>query len=70
MSGALNLFLLLGGTTSVSAAKDAKKSDNIIRFWNIPDDCHVISKVPAVDTEVVPAQQNSRLIRLRIVSPR
>jgi hypothetical protein len=41
----------------VSSAKDAKKSDNIISFWNIPDDCHVISKVPAVDTEVDPPQQ-------------
>jgi hypothetical protein len=52
-------LLLLGGTTSVSSAKDAKKSDNIISFWNIPDDCHVISKVPAVDTEVDPPQQFS-----------
>jgi len=43
----------------VSSAKDAKKSDNIISFWNIPDDCHVISKVPAVDTEVDPPQQIS-----------
>ena len=43
----------------MSSAKDAKKSDRIIRFWSIPNDCHVISSVPAVDTEVDPPQQFS-----------
>ena len=40
----------------------------IIRFWNLLD-CYVISKLPVVDTEVDPPQQNSRSIKLRIVSP-
>ena len=35
----------------------------IIRFWSIQD-WHVVSKVPVVDTEVDPPQQNSRAIRL------
>ena len=29
--------------------------------------CHVISKLPAVDTEVDPPQPNSRSIALRVV---
>ena len=43
----------------MSSAKDAKKSDNIIRFWSILNNCHVISKIPAVDTEVDPPKQFS-----------
>ena len=43
----------------MSSAKDAKKSDNIIRFWSILNNCHVISKIPAVDTEVDPPRQIS-----------
>ena len=42
----------------MSSANDAKKSEMIIRFWNILN-CHVISSVPAVDTEVAPPQQFS-----------
>ena len=60
--------LLLGGTTSVSSATDAGASDGIISSWRLLD-VHVVSKVPVVDTEVDPPQQNSRPIRLRIVSP-
>ena len=36
----------------------------IIRFLRLPNDCHVISSVPAVDTEVDPPRPNSRAIRL------
>jgi hypothetical protein len=57
--------LLLGGTTSVSSATDAGASDGIISSWRLLD-FHVVSKVLVVD----PPQQNSRPIRLRIVSPR
>ena len=60
--------LLLGGTTSVSSATDAGASDGIISSWRLLD-VHVVSKVHVVDTEVDPPQQNSRPIRLRIVSP-
>ena len=53
--------LLLGGTTSVSSATDAGASDGIISSWRLLD-FHVVSKVPVVDTEVDPPQQNSRPI--------
>ena len=42
--------------------------DRIISSWRILD-VYVVSKVPVVDTEVDPPEQNSRPIRLRIVSP-
>ena len=41
----------------------------VVRSLSIPY-CHVISKVPVVDTEVVPPQPNSRPIWLRMVFPR
>jgi len=44
-------------------------SDRIISSWRLLD-FHVVSKVSVVDTEVDPPEQNSRPIRLRIVSPR
>ncbi len=53
----------------MSSATDKEESDRIISSWGISD-VHVVSKVPVVDTEVDPPQQNSRPIRLRIVSPR
>ena len=62
-------FLLLGGTTSVSSGTDACESDRMISAWRLLD-FHAASKVPVVDTEVDPHQQNSRPIRRRIVSPR
>ena len=62
-------FLPLGGTTSVSSANDAEVSGRMISSWRFPD-FHVVSKVPVVDTEVNPPQQNSRRIRLRAVSTR
>ena len=37
MLEALEFFLLLGGTTSVSSATGTEESDRIIRSWNIPD---------------------------------
>ena len=61
-------FILMGGTTSVSSANDAEVSGRIISSWRLLD-VHVVSKVPVVDTEVDPPQQNSCPIRLRIVSP-
>ena len=57
--GSVEFVFALGRSTSVSSAKDAKKSDNIIRFWSILNNCHVISKIPAVDTEVDPPRQIS-----------
>ena len=51
MLGALDLFLLLGGTTSVSSGTDACEPDRIISSWRLLD-VHVVSKVPVVDTEV------------------
>jgi hypothetical protein len=59
MLGALDCFLPLGGTTSVSSATDAEASDRIISSWRLLNDCHVISTVPVVDTEVDPPQQFS-----------
>ena len=43
----------------MSSAADAGASEMIIRFWSIPNDCHVISSVPVVDTEVDPPPQFS-----------
>ena len=51
MLGALDLFLLFGGTTSVSSGTDAWEPDGIISSWRILD-FHVVSKMPVVDTEV------------------
>ena len=42
----------------MSSATDKEKSDGIISFWRLLD-LHVVSKVPVVDTEVDPPQQNS-----------
>ena len=42
----------------MSSATDKEKSDRIISSWGISD-VHVVSKVPVVDTEVDPPQQNS-----------
>ena len=52
----------------MSSGTDAWEPDRIISSWRLLD-VHVVSKVPVVDTEVDPPQQNSRPIRLRIVSP-
>ena len=38
----------------MSSATDAEASDRIISSWSILNNCHVISKMPAVDTEVDP----------------
>ena len=48
---------------------DALESDRIINSWRLLD-FHAASKMPVVDTEVDPPQQNSRSIKRRIVSPR
>ena len=73
-------FLHVGGTTSVSSGiargrDDLRvvrhcswEPDRIISSWRILD-VYVVSKVPVVDTEVDPPEQNNRPIRLRIVSP-
>ena len=53
----------------MSSATDKEKTDRIISSWRLLD-FHVVSKVPVVDTEVDPPQQNRRPIWLRIVSPR
>ena len=42
----------------MSSATDAEASDRIISSWSILD-FHVVSTVPAVDTEVDPPQQIS-----------
>ena len=53
----------------MSSVTNAEASDRIISSSRLLD-FHVVSKVPVVDTEDDPPQQNSRPIRLRIVSPR
>jgi hypothetical protein len=42
----------------VSSGTDAWEPDRIISYWRLLD-VHVVSKVPVVDTEVDPPQQNS-----------
>ena len=48
---------------------DAGASERIISSWSTLD-VHVVSTVPVVDRKVDPPQQNSRPIRLRIISAR
>ena len=42
----------------MSSGTDAWEPDRIISYWRLLD-VHVVSKVPVVDTEVDPPQQNS-----------
>ena len=52
----------------MSSGTDAWESGGITSSWRLLD-VHVVSKVAVVDTEVDPPQQNSRPIKLRMVSP-
>ena len=52
-------MLLVGGTTSVSSATDAREPDRNISSWRLLD-VHVGSKAPVVDTEVDPPRQMTK----------
>ena len=68
MLGALELLFARGRDDLRFVRHCSWEPDRIINSWRILD-VYLVSKVPVVDTEVDPPEQNSRPIRRRIVSP-